>query len=217
MLVPLSLWAADYRLEDVSRAQPGIDYYLDKSGKPVNGFVKKLVNNVPLASMYVENGIPSYITLYRGPGKYEVKNYNRDIFDDLVLYIPSIWPVKDGVSRRVSSAYGWRKSPFSDNNEQHEGIDIAVDTNSDIVATADGTVTFAGEKSGYGILVELDHQNGYITRYAHNSSVTVTKGSSVARGDTIAKSGSTGRSTGPHVHYEILVYEKNVNPKGYLP
>lgn len=123
--------------------------------------------------------------------------------------IPSIWPA----SGDVSSPYGlrWNGSDF------HPGIDIANDYGTPVVATADGTVIDAGwNAGGYGNMVEIDHGNGYVTRYAHFQQVIVSVGQHVNRGQVIALMGSTGFSTGPHVHYEIFVNGQRVNPAGYL-
>ncbi|MBQ1914180.1 MAG: peptidoglycan DD-metalloendopeptidase family protein [Selenomonadaceae bacterium] len=122
---------------------------------------------------------------------------------------PSIWPT-DGV---VSSPYGlrWNGSDF------HPGIDIANDMGTPIVATADGVVIEAGWNSGgYGNMVDIDHGNGIMTRYAHASQVVVTAGQHVRRGQLIAYMGSTGFSTGPHVHYEVRIDGQAVNPVSYL-
>ena len=123
--------------------------------------------------------------------------------------MPSIWPTT-GV---ISSPYGlrWGGSDF------HPGMDIANDMGTPIVATADGTVEYAGWNSGgYGNMVDINHGNGIMTRYGHASQVVVSTGQSVKRGQVIAYMGSTGFSTGPHVHYEVHVNGQRVNPISYL-
>ena len=123
--------------------------------------------------------------------------------------VPSIWPT----AGYVSSPYGlrWNGSEF------HQGIDIAAETGTPIVATADGVVTTAGwDGSGYGNMVDIDHGDGIMTRYGHASAVAVTVGQEVRRGQVIAYVGSTGYSTGPHLHYEVRVGGQPVNPAGYL-
>ena len=122
--------------------------------------------------------------------------------------MPSIWPA----AGFVSSPYGLR----FDGTEFHQGIDIAADMGAPIVATADGVVTAAGWNGGYGNMVDVDHGGGIVTRYGHASAVAVTVGQQVRRGEVIAYVGSTGRSTGPHVHYEVRVDGQPVNPAGYL-
>lgn len=125
---------------------------------------------------------------------------------------PTIWPVRGW----MSSKFGFRTSPFSGRRVFHEGLDIAARYGLDVRATAKGIVVFAGEKVGYGNIVTIDHGYGYVTRYGHNSSLTVKVGDKVDKGDVIAKVGSTGRSTGPHVHYEVLVNGIPVNPLKFI-
>ena len=121
---------------------------------------------------------------------------------------PSIWPA----AGYVSSPYGLRFG----GTEFHQGIDIAADMGTPIVATADGIVTAAGWNGGYGNMVDVDHGGGIVTRYGHASAVAVTPGQTVRRGQVIAYVGSTGYSTGPHLHYEVRVNGQPVNPAGYL-
>ena len=129
--------------------------------------------------------------------------------DDAAHTVPSIWPT----SGYVSSPYGLRWN----GTEFHQGIDIAAETGTPIVATADGVVTSAGwNGSGYGNMVDVDHGGGIMTRYGHASAVAVTVGQEVRRGQVIAYVGSTGYSTGPHLHYEVRVNGQPVNPAGYL-
>ena len=121
---------------------------------------------------------------------------------------PSIWPA----AGYVSSPYGLRFN----GTEFHQGIDIAAEMGTPIVATADGVVTAAGWNGGYGNMVDVDHGGGIVTRYGHASALAVTVGQQVRRGEVIAYVGSTGRSTGPHVHYEVRVNGAPVNPAAYL-
>jgi murein DD-endopeptidase MepM/ murein hydrolase activator NlpD len=110
----------------------------------------------------------------------------------------------------VTSGYGWRWGRL------HAGIDIAVGSGTPVVAAAGGTVVIAGWLGGYGNLVVVDHGNGTATAYGHNSAVTVGTGQFVAQGQLIAYSGSTGHSTGPHVHFEVRIGGVPVDPMGYL-
>ncbi|WP_315443923.1 M23 family metallopeptidase [uncultured Selenomonas sp.] len=128
--------------------------------------------------------------------------------DDTPHTTPSIWPT----TGYVSSPYGLRFG----GSEFHQGVDIAAEIGTPIVATADGVVTAAGWNGGYGNMVDVDHGGGIVTRYGHASAVAVTVGQQVRRGQTIAYVGSTGRSTGPHLHYEVRVNGQPVNPAGYL-
>lgn len=128
--------------------------------------------------------------------------------------MPSIWPTK-GV---ITSSFGGRVDPVYGGSATHEGLDIANDYGTPIMATAAGTVTFAGSTSGgYGNLVEIDHGNGFVTRYGHTSVVLVHEGMQVKQGDTIALMGSTGKSTGSHLHYEVNINGVAVDPMLFLP
>ncbi|BBB91859.1 M23 family metallopeptidase [Methylomusa anaerophila] len=125
---------------------------------------------------------------------------------------PSIWPV----SGAVTSGFGWRISPWGDGNEFHPGIDIANSMGTPVVATADGKVVESGYSEGYGNIVQIDHGNGIATIYGHNSSIIVSVGQSVRKGQIISYVGSTGKSTGPHVHYEVRVNGTAVDPIGFM-
>lgn len=126
---------------------------------------------------------------------------------------PSIIPVKGN----ITAGYGYRKNPFTGRgSEFHKGIDIATKKGISVVATADGVVTYAGWKSGYGNMVIISHGYGFVTIYAHNSKNMVNIGDKVKRGQVISKVGSTGRSTAPHLHYEIKLNGKNVDPSRYF-
>jgi murein DD-endopeptidase MepM/ murein hydrolase activator NlpD len=122
---------------------------------------------------------------------------------------PAGWPVGDG---SISSYFGERSDPFTGEEGFHKGLDFAGTAGEPVVAVAAGVVTWAGERSGYGTLVEINHGNGYITRYAHNQSALVAVGQTVTRGEHIALMGSTGHSTGPHVHFEVLHNGTQIDP-----
>lgn len=128
--------------------------------------------------------------------------------------IPSSWPVRG----YVSDGFGGRSNPFGGGGaENHPGIDIATSFGTAIEATGDGIVIFAGTYGGYGNLVVVDHGYGITTRYGHMSRIDVTVGQHVHRGLPIGAVGSTGRSTGPHCHYEVRLHDRPVNPMNYLP
>ena len=112
----------------------------------------------------------------------------------------------------ISSYYGKRTDPFSGKIEMHKGMDFAGKKGSEVIAVASGVVTWSGERYGYGNLVEINHGNGYVTRYGHNEEIVVQIGDSVERGQMISKMGSTGRSTGPHVHFEVLLNDRQIDP-----
>ncbi len=125
---------------------------------------------------------------------------------------PSIWPTKG----KVTSRFGWRTAPTTGASTYHKGIDIGKNNGAPIVAPADGTVTFSGRQSGYGNCIEIRHANGITTMYAHMKSYTVKRGQKVKRSDVIGYVGSTGRSTGPHLHYEVRVNGVPVDPMKYI-
>jgi len=116
----------------------------------------------------------------------------------------------------ISSRFGYRKDPFTGKKAFHRGVDFAGKKGSDIFSVAAGVVSKAGRQKGYGYMVEINHGNGYATLYGHNGEVLVAVGDRVAKNQVIAKMGSTGRSTGPHVHFEVLRDGKQVNPWKYL-
>lgn len=128
------------------------------------------------------------------------------------LMVPSIAPV-DGP---VGSGFGFRADPFTHRTALHTGLDFPADPGTAIVAAAGGVVLSAGPHPQYGLLVELDHGNGLVTRYAHTSKMLVKPGDLVKRGQTIAAVGNTGRSTGPHLHFEVLVDGVQQNPTRFL-
>lgn len=125
-------------------------------------------------------------------------------------------PVGVPVRGEITSGYGYRQSPFSGHSSFHQGIDISIPEGAKVMATGDGVVTRAEYHSTYGWLVEVDHYDGITTRYAHLSKPTVIVDQLVPRGSTIGLSGCSGRSTGPHVHYEVLVRGRPRNPNTFL-
>jgi murein DD-endopeptidase MepM/ murein hydrolase activator NlpD len=116
----------------------------------------------------------------------------------------------------ISSYFGVRADPFDGRSARHTGLDIATPRGTPVHAVAEGMVTFAGVRSGYGNVVEIDHGNGYMTRYAHNSKLDVNPGQHVQVGTVIANAGSTGRSTGSHVHFEVWFDGRVVNPLAFV-
>ncbi len=122
-------------------------------------------------------------------------------------------PVSDGF---ISSYFGERADPFDGREAFHKGVDFAGTMGERVVAVAAGVVTWAGERSGFGKLIEINHGDGYITRYAHNERTLVSVGQTVTRGEPVALMGSTGRSTGPHVHFEVLRNGRQVDPLSFI-
>lgn len=127
--------------------------------------------------------------------------------------LPAGSPIKGGW---ISSWFGMRTNPLSGRRELHEGIDFAGRPGSTVHAAAAGVITWSDRRGGYGNMVEISHGDGYTTRYAHNKENLVKVGQRVDKGDAIATMGSTGRSTGTHVHFEVLQDGKVVNPKQYI-
>jgi murein DD-endopeptidase MepM/ murein hydrolase activator NlpD len=133
---------------------------------------------------------------------------------DIQSSIPTIWP-KQG---KINNEFGWRRSPFGGRSyENHTGMDIDGEKGDIVIAPGDGVVIKAGWTGGYGNLIEIAHSNGLTTRYGHLSKVEVGVGDVIQRGQLIGLVGSTGRSTGPHLHYEVRINNEPVNPRNYLP
>jgi len=130
----------------------------------------------------------------------------------LALATPSIWPVTGW----LSSPYGGRKDPFTGQEDFHPGLDISSSQGEPVLAPADADVSSAGPGGDYGNLVVLDHGYGIVTKFGHLSRFAVSPGQRVKRGDVIAYVGSTGRSTGPHLHYEVRLNNNAVNPLEYI-
>ncbi len=144
----------------------------------------------------------------------EVRHINDRLRSD-ILRLPSI-PRGLPVNGYVTDGFGMRRNPFNgEGREVHEGLDIAVDFGTPVTATADGLVIYAAPHAGYGNLVIVYHSNGITTRYGHLSRISVEAGQRVKRSDQIGNAGSTGRSTGPHVHYEIRENDQSVDPLRY--
>lgn len=126
-----------------------------------------------------------------------------------------LWPVPAYVGQ-INDVYGYRSSPISGSGEFHSGLDMKAPYGTDIVAADNGTVIYSGVRNGYGNCVIIDHGGGFSTLYGHNSSLCVTVGQSVVRGQVIAKAGSTGYSTGPHCHFEVRINGQYTDPNPYL-
>lgn len=127
--------------------------------------------------------------------------------------MPSRSPVAKGY---ITSGFGGRADPFGGGRQYHKGIDFDANTGDPVLSVADGVVSYSGVRSGYGNVVEVDHGNGYVTRYAHNSRNVVRVGDLVRVGQQVARAGSTGRSTGAHVHFEVWENGRVTNPRKFL-
>ena len=186
---------------------------------PVGGLFNELQSNIPEESSGLFNDRFSE-TILAMEATLESNHEQYRLIESLLLdsqlgaekYI-SGRPIKKGW---MSSAYGKRLDPFNGKPAWHDGVDFAGKNGSPIVATASGVVISAGKRYGYGLMVEVSHGYGLTTRYAHCKKVLVKKGDLVSKGQTLAEMGSTGRSTGPHVHYEVLKKGKPVNPLKYV-
>jgi murein DD-endopeptidase MepM/ murein hydrolase activator NlpD len=165
--------------------------------------------------------VQSTLSVTLPPYDPDTHGYTREA--DLSDYVPSIIPV-DMTDGRVSSEFGMRVHPVHKVRRMHCGIDLAVDTGTPVVATADGVVEFASRRGGYGNLVIVDHLTGFKTRYAHLSKFEVEVGDYVRRGDIVGLVGMTGTATGPHLHYEVRILDSSEpvkgveqNPRYFLP
>lgn len=152
----------------------------------------------------------------------EMANYQEESFHNLKAYLADKedlierTPHRPPVRGFISSTYGPRKDPFTGLTRPHQGVDIVARRGSSVAAPAEGIVTFAGVDPTLGEMVVIDHGYGVITRYGHNQSLLVREGQRVSRGDPIAKVGSSGKSTGPHLHYEIRINDVAVDPMDYM-
>lgn len=142
----------------------------------------------------------------------EILQRLREKSDELSC-IPSVKPVDVGY---ISSGFGKRRDPFTGRISRHEGVDFSARRGSNIYATADGTVRKAKYDRGYGYTIEIDHGNGIVTKYAHNQKLLVRRGQKVSRGDVIAYLGDSGRSTAPHLHYEVRLDGAAQNPLKFI-
>jgi murein DD-endopeptidase MepM/ murein hydrolase activator NlpD len=149
-------------------------------------------------------------------GKMSLLERNMHAYESVLRergYTPSVWPVVG----KLESGFGGRRNPFGGNSyEFHSGQDIDAATGDPVVAGASGKVAFVGWQNGYGQLIVVDHGGGLTTRYGHLSHIDVAQGQTIERSQFIGRVGSTGRSTGPHLHYEIRINDEPVNPLRYL-
>jgi len=160
----------------------------------------------------IENLDQSLIKKEKQFKRLEIAINNRHLLDELYI---SGRPV-EGKGSWISSLYGTRKDPFSGKLRRHKGVDIAGPAGMPLIATAAGVVVEAGKIGGYGLMVEVQHGNGFVTRYAHAMALSVKVGDVVTKGQQVAVMGSTGRSTGPHIHYEVLKNGRQIDPDYYI-
>jgi len=175
----------------------------------------------PETAQALRTTVPDFLqTLDTLSRQLEAKSERLELVETVLLdrqlqasVAPLGWPVDGGW---MSSGFGLRADPFTGQRMLHEGVDIANRLGSPIHAMGGGVVTYAGQKTGYGLLVEINHGNGQTTRYAHARTLLVKEGDKVDKGQAIALVGSSGRSTGAHLHFEVLQNGRAVNPAGYL-
>jgi len=147
-----------------------------------------------------------------GDSKMETLKETEGKLQQYMDAMPTQWPVQG----RITSKFGDRQDPFWFGTQFHSGLDIATQYYTPVTASGSGEVTFAAYSGNYGYCVIIDHGYGVASVYGHNSSILVKVGQTVKKGDIIAKAGSTGRSTGPHVHFEVRIDDKPVDPNGFL-
>jgi murein DD-endopeptidase MepM/ murein hydrolase activator NlpD len=220
----------EYKLEEVDKLDNEVRSLLDidqVSSSSASSFSARGGHNVERRAQMIEEGeylkvediqkTKEELQAFNATAAAKIEELNalkkdvRQRLDYLASY-PSLWPTKG----RLTSGFGERPSPFTGRLEFHAGIDIANRTGTQIMAAGKGTVTFTGYKKGYGYLVTIDHGYGFTTNYAHLSQILVEAGQKVEKGEVIAKMGNTGRSTGPHLHFEILKEGEPVDPLQYL-
>lgn len=173
-----------------------------------------LVLNAPITEQELEHRITELLAQIEFHAEYyndlEAKLLQRSVLKDT---LPNRSPIAAAFN---SSSYGWRLDPFNGHKAFHEGLDFSADTGTAIYAAAGGIVAAAGHTPDYGKIVKIDHGSGLETRYAHASKLLVKAGDRVEKGQKVAEVGSTGRSTGPHLHYEIRLNGNALDPKKYL-
>jgi murein DD-endopeptidase MepM/ murein hydrolase activator NlpD len=198
------------RLTQVGKLEDGeFDFSTDPAlggpEEPVSGATAPIQINAGIDSLRAE---------------FDRQEAQLDVLENLLLdrkvdnaLLPSGMPVNQGY---IASGFGERSDPINGHEAMHLGIDFDAPIGTPVMAVAEGVVTYAGVKPGYGNVIEIDHGNGYMTRYAHNSVLVAHVGSRVHAGDTIAKVGQTGRATGPHCHFEVWLNGRPVNPIAYV-
>jgi murein DD-endopeptidase MepM/ murein hydrolase activator NlpD len=176
---------------------------------------------VAASELSAEMQVPDFMTSLKNLSQQlDDRNQQLSVLETLMMnrnlqaeVMPAGRPITRGW---LSSYFGIRTDPFNGRRVHHKGVDFAGKMGSDVVSVAAGVVTYSGKRSGYGNLVEINHGNGYSTRYGHSSELLVKVGDTVKKGQKVAKMGTSGRSTGPHVHFEVLLNGRAVNPKKYI-
>ena len=197
---------------------PQIDQDVRKLGVGGTDFKVNAIDDIPNDITNRITEIEMNVNALSRKVKLELNSYNN-LYDvvrnhsDNLKFVPSIRSVQSGY---INSGYGYRKDPFNGNTRFHYGLDIAVNVGTKVYAPADGKIKFAGNQGGFGRVVKIDHSNGYRTIFAHLSKINVKPGAKVKRGDFIALTGKSGRTVGPHLHYEVHQYGAPQNPLDYF-
>lgn len=195
---------ADLSDQDIDFAQsPGFggpDHYEDELNQDVLASMEQTLGAIASQLQSQENKLHTLDVMLTN------RNLRKEVY-------PQGRPVEKGW---ISSHFGKRVDPFTGKQEFHRGVDFAGKHLSNVISVAGGVVTEAVSRAGYGNLIEIDHGNGYVTRYGHNDKMSVKVGQMVKKGEVIAKMGSTGRSTGPHVHFEVLKNGVRVDPMKFI-
>lgn len=177
----------------------------------ISGFENRFNNDIldrdlPLSNLKI-NDIGATLSKVE-----KVFNENQEMLD----YTPSVWPLISTEYGHITCGRQWRIDPFSNERTFHKGIDISAERGTQVIAPANGVVTLAQSQSGYGNLIVIDHGRNFKSIYGHLASFNVRVGDRIKRGDIIGFVGSTGKSTAPHLHYEVHFNGKDVNPKDYI-
>lgn len=192
----------------VSRRNAGFDYersYASMRGMSDDALIGNLTSQIDLLDRQLYSQSQSFDQLRRAAAEQRVK----------LDHVPGIFPISQE-EVNISSGYGMRRDPVTGTRKQHEGIDFLAPVGTPVYATADGKVAVAERKGGFGNCVEIAHGFNYLTRYAHLSELLVEEGAEVKRGDLIGKVGSSGKSTTPHLHYEVIFKGEAENPINYF-
>ncbi len=216
--------------DQVAQLQYKLKYQLTQFQAEKQEIVNTAVNELKQRSQFIENvmddiGVKIKKKSLDSPGKNsggpfltipEADQKSLINQTDKYLKVMSTLPLGRPVAGPVTSSYGSRRDPVNKRKGYHSGVDFRGKYGTDVLATADGKVIKAGRNGSFGLFVQVDHGNGYSTCFAHLSKYTVKKGERVRRGQTVGKIGSSGRSTGPHLHYELRYNNKPVNPTKFL-
>ncbi len=192
-----------------------VEKLLKDNGAPISSLLKKVKKEENVGGPFIPDMTSALLTFpyaQKLTSVYDKVDYLENLIT-LSARMPLGYPISE---TRISAAFGSRKDPFTGKRARHEGIDIAASLKTPIYATAPGIVKRAFTNGAYGKFIEIEHDAGFMTRYAHLSEIHVKKGDAIQAGDKIGLTGNTGRSTGPHLHYEILIGKKPVNPYRFL-